>query len=78
MMVSSRLRRVRKLLERAGYSVLAATDGESGLCLFESNPLDLVLMDYYIPPWRNRNPPADEDRETDHPYRNSEWRNRAS
>jgi CheY-like chemotaxis protein len=44
----------KKLLERADYSVLAATDGESGLRLFESNPLDLVLMDYYMPRWRNR------------------------
>jgi CheY-like chemotaxis protein len=38
-----------KLLERSGYSVLSATDGKKALSLFESQAVDLVLMDYYIP-----------------------------
>lgn len=38
-----------KLLESAGYTVLAAADAVQGLRLFEDYPVDLVLMDYYLP-----------------------------
>jgi len=42
--------RVRKLLlERAGCTVLAAPDGPTGLALFESNPVEAVLLDYSMP-----------------------------
>jgi len=42
--------RVRKiLLERAGYKVLTAPDGHSGLELFASNPVDVVVLDYSMP-----------------------------
>ena len=42
--------RVRKvLLERAGYRVLTALDGTSGLRLFESEPIEAVVLDYSMP-----------------------------
>jgi CheY-like chemotaxis protein len=42
--------RVRKiLLERAGYNVLTAPDGESGLELFASEPVAAVVLDYAMP-----------------------------
>ncbi len=42
--------RVRKiLLERAGYQVLTAADGYSGLDIFESHPIDAVVLDYSMP-----------------------------
>jgi CheY-like chemotaxis protein len=41
---------VRKtILERAGYRVLTATDGVSGLGLFEGEPVDAVVLDYSMP-----------------------------
>ena len=42
--------RVRKiLLERAGYHVLTAADGYSGLELFANEPIDAVVLDYSMP-----------------------------
>ena len=42
--------RVRKLLlEGAGYEVLTAPDGPSGLNSFENNPIEVVLLDYSMP-----------------------------
>jgi CheY-like chemotaxis protein len=42
--------RVRKvLLERAGYRVLTALDGATGLRLFESEPIEAVVLDYSMP-----------------------------
>jgi CheY-like chemotaxis protein len=42
--------RVRKiLLERAGYQVLTAADGYSGLELFQAYPVDAVVLDYSMP-----------------------------
>jgi len=42
--------RVRKvLLERAGYRVLTALDGATGLQLFESEPIEAVVLDYSMP-----------------------------
>lgn len=42
--------RVRKvLLERAGYRVLTAMDGATGLHLFESEPVEAVVLDYSMP-----------------------------
>lgn len=42
--------KVRKiLLERAGYQVLTAIDGASGLSLFEAEPIDAVVLDYSMP-----------------------------
>lgn len=42
--------KVRKiLLERAGYRVLTALDGPSGLKLFENEPIEAVVLDYSMP-----------------------------
>jgi CheY-like chemotaxis protein len=42
--------RVRQmLLERAGYKVLTAVDGYSGLELFAAHPVDAVVLDYSMP-----------------------------
>jgi DNA-binding NarL/FixJ family response regulator len=35
-----------KVLQRAGYGVLSATDGEQALSMLESYPVHLVLVDY--------------------------------
>jgi len=41
---------VRKLiLERAGYNVLTAPDGHSGLTLFDDYPVEAVVLDYAMP-----------------------------
>ncbi len=41
---------VRKiLLERAGYRVLTAQDGFSGIELFATQPVDAVVLDYAMP-----------------------------
>lgn len=39
----------RSVLERAGYQVLTAVDGPSGLSLFRGYPVDGVVLDYYMP-----------------------------
>jgi len=42
--------RVRKIvLERAGYRVLTAPDGPSGLNLFAAEPVEVVVLDYSMP-----------------------------
>ena len=42
--------KVRKLvLERAGYQVLTAPDGPSGLDLFAEHPVQAVILDYSMP-----------------------------
>jgi len=42
--------RVRKiLLERAGYAVLTASDGYTGLDLFATEPVEAVVLDYSMP-----------------------------
>ena len=42
--------RVRKiLLERAGYQVLTAPDGQSGLDIFSVQPVEAVVLDYAMP-----------------------------
>jgi CheY-like chemotaxis protein len=41
---------VRKiLLERAGYRVLTASDGPTGLAIFASQPVEAVVLDYSMP-----------------------------
>ena len=37
------------LLERAGYRVLSAPDGPSGLSLLEAHPVEAVILDYSMP-----------------------------
>lgn len=41
---------IRKVvLERAGYRVTTATSGPSGLEIFAQTPVDLVILDYFMP-----------------------------
>ncbi len=41
---------VRKMiLERAGYAVLTAPDGPSGLEIFSEHPVEAVILDYAMP-----------------------------
>jgi CheY-like chemotaxis protein len=41
---------IRKMvLEREGYRVLTARDGASGLSIFETQPVDAVILDYAMP-----------------------------
>jgi CheY-like chemotaxis protein len=41
---------VRKtLLEHAGYKVLTAPNGPAGLLLFQREPVDAVVLDYFMP-----------------------------
>src|SRR5271156_818567 len=37
------------VLERAGYRVLTALDGSAGLTLFFDQPVDGVILDYFMP-----------------------------
>jgi CheY-like chemotaxis protein len=37
------------VLEKYGYEVLTATDGEQALKLFRNSEVDAVLIDYYMP-----------------------------
>ena len=37
------------LLERAGYQVLTAPDGPSGLAIFSAEPVEAVVLDYSMP-----------------------------
>lgn len=37
------------MLERAGYRVLTAEDGQTGLDVFQKEPVDAVILDYSMP-----------------------------
>ena len=39
----------RLLLERSGYTVLIAHDGDAGLSLFREKPVEAVVLDYAMP-----------------------------
>jgi len=45
--VGLKVRRI--LLERAGYEVLTASDGQSGLQMFRTHDVDAVVLDYSMP-----------------------------
>lgn len=40
---------IRLLLERAGHSVMVASDGEKGLAAFETADFDLLFLDIFMP-----------------------------
>ena len=40
---------LKKMLERAGYEIDIASDGNEGLNLFEKSPSDLVITDIIMP-----------------------------
>ncbi len=46
-LVGLQVRRI--LLERAGYRVLTAPDGPSGLEIFSAEPVEAVVLDYSMP-----------------------------
>ncbi|HEX3967862.1 MAG TPA: response regulator [Edaphobacter sp.] len=46
-LVGLRIRKI--LLERAGYRVLTAPDGPSGLAIFSAEPVEAVILDYSMP-----------------------------
>jgi len=39
----------RVVFERAGYTVLTASDGKSAIALFRQNEVDAVILDYAMP-----------------------------
>jgi CheY-like chemotaxis protein len=39
----------KRVLETAGHQVLTARSGDEGIELFQSEPFDLVLLDYWMP-----------------------------
>jgi CheY-like chemotaxis protein len=45
--VGLQVRRI--LLERAGYEVLTAQDGFTGIQIFADHPIDAVVLDYSMP-----------------------------
>jgi DNA-binding response OmpR family regulator len=40
---------IRLYLEDAGYTVLEATDGKAGMRIFSGSPVDLVILDIFMP-----------------------------
>jgi CheY-like chemotaxis protein len=40
---------IRLLLERAGHSVVVASDGRTGLAAFEAGDFDLLFLDIFMP-----------------------------
>jgi CheY-like chemotaxis protein len=40
---------IRLLLERAGHSVVVASDGRNGIAIFESGEFDLLFLDIFMP-----------------------------
>ena len=40
---------IRLLLERAGHSVVVASDGRKGLAVFEAGEFDLLFLDIFMP-----------------------------
>ena len=45
--VGLKVRRI--LLERAGYKVLTASDGQAGIDVFRTHDVDAVVLDYSMP-----------------------------
>lgn len=45
--IGLQIRRI--VLERAGYQVLTAQDGPSGLEIFSTEPVEVVVLDYAMP-----------------------------
>jgi len=39
----------KRVLESAGHQVLTARSGDQGIQLFQAEPFDLVLLDYWMP-----------------------------
>jgi CheY-like chemotaxis protein len=39
----------KRVLEKSGYRVLTATSGEEALRLYDSEPIDAIVLDYFMP-----------------------------
>lgn len=40
---------IRKFLSRAGHDVLEAADGKTALTMYQNDPVDVIIMDIYMP-----------------------------
>ncbi len=40
---------IRKILSRAGHDVLEAADGKTALTMYQNDPVDVIIMDIYMP-----------------------------
>jgi len=40
---------MRQILQRAGYTVLTATDGMEGMDIFQQEEIDLIITDIFMP-----------------------------
>ena len=40
---------IRRILERAGHTVLDAADGEAGIRVYRERPADLIITDIFMP-----------------------------
>ncbi len=40
---------IRKILSRAGHNVLEAADGKTALTMYQNDPVDVIIMDIYMP-----------------------------
>lgn len=40
---------IRRILERAGHTVLDAADGEAGIRVYRERPTDLIITDIFMP-----------------------------
>lgn len=40
---------IRKILSRAGHDVLEAADGKTALTMYQEDPVDVIIMDIYMP-----------------------------
>ncbi len=40
---------IRKILSRAGHDVLEAADGKTALTMYQKDPVDVIIMDIYMP-----------------------------
>jgi DNA-binding response OmpR family regulator len=40
---------LKKLLEEEGYQVFEASDGEKGLKVYREHPVDLIMLDIFMP-----------------------------
>lgn len=40
---------IRRILERAGHTVLDVADGEAGIRVYRERPTDLIIRDIFMP-----------------------------
>ena len=47
---------IRLILERAGHSVVVASDGRKGLAIFETGEFDLLFLEFSCREWTGSKP----------------------